>query len=127
MTTFEMLQNLTLYGLAHAVLIALITEGTKRIVLALTDKPLPKPIKVLIPVILGVTSLYVALAVVRALDLSQVVCANPEDCVAETLWVCGLWWGGVSCGAIGIYHITLLLWNDLILAAKNKLASLGKS
>lgn len=121
MTPFEIIQNLTIFGIAHAVLITVITEGVKRLFSALTNKDLAKPAKVLLPLGLGVSALFAAPAVVRALALTTVVCAVPEKCVYETLWVCALWWGGVSFGAIGIYHITLLLWVDLVQGAKSKI------
>lgn len=124
MSTYDLLKNLTLFGLAHVALITLVTEGIKRIASVVATEP-SKPIKVLIPVALGVTSLWVARAVVRGLGLTEFVCADVEKCVEETLLVCGMWWAGASSGSIGMYHILKLLWVDIILATKNKLKSWG--
>ena len=126
MTAFETIQNIVLYMTAHAALLSIATEGIKLVALAF-DKPLPKPIKVLIPLALGISSLGVVQWVIRAMGLVDIVCERPDDCVYEIMLAASIWWAGAGLGALGIYAVVRLVWVDIIQALKNKMDKWSKS
>lgn len=124
MTRFEQLQWVAIYAMVHAAAITVVVEGVK-VGMRVIGRPLGGVGKIVLPLILGVSSFFVCPIVIELMQVRALICLGQEHtsrfCSGQMIRASLLWWVLVSPSSMGVFSVFKLVKHDLVEALIRKI------